>query len=92
MLGDGGKVAFLFPGVDADFSPRVGDVARFFGRDVPLAGERLTGASSLERTGLGILMINRLLHGVLGERLSTIDSFCQEVLDWLAEQADQTDE
>jgi len=61
--GGGGKVALLFPGVDASFEPRVDDVAERFGLPVPPC----TVAKNLEEVGLGIVGVNRLLFRVLGE-------------------------
>ena len=61
MLRDGGSVAFLFPGVDASFEPRVDDVARHF--DLPLPA--FTQAKNLEEIGIGIVALNRMLDGVL---------------------------
>ena len=61
LLADGGKVALLFPGVDASFEPRVDDVAERFGLPVPPC----TVARDLEQIGLGIVGVNRLLHRVL---------------------------
>ena len=67
MVAEGGEIAFLFPGIDADFRPRISDVVRHFDRDPAQAHAGPATATSLERTGLGILMVNRLLHGVLEE-------------------------
>jgi acyl transferase domain-containing protein len=62
LLSEGkGKVALLFPGVDASFEPRVDDVAERFGLPVPPH----TVARDLEQIGLGIIGVNRLLHRVL---------------------------
>lgn len=61
LLGRGGKLAFLYPGVDADFRPRIDDlVARFGGLHVE---ER--DATELERTGFGIVVVNRYLSGLV---------------------------
>ncbi len=81
----GGKLAFLFPGFDADFRPRVEDVARFFGRDPLPVTRALAEASSLERTGFGILMVNKLLHDVLGELGLRPDFVCgHSIGEWSA--------
>ena len=61
LVGGGGKTAFLFPGVDANFEPRVDDVARRFELPVPAH----TDASNLEEVGLGIIGVGRLLDEVL---------------------------
>jgi acyl transferase domain-containing protein len=62
LLADGGLIAFLFPGVDASFSPRVEDVASHFGLAAPPSS-----SGDLTETGVGIIAVNRLLHRVLGE-------------------------
>jgi acyl transferase domain-containing protein len=62
LVSAGGKVALLFPGVDASFEPRVDDVAERFGLPLPPC----TVARDLEQMGLGIVGVNRLLHRVLG--------------------------
>ena len=61
LLKDGGRLAFVFPGVDASFEPRVDDVARHF--NVPLPD--CTEAANLEEVGIGIVGVNRMLDGVL---------------------------
>ncbi len=63
LLREGGKIALLFPGVDASFEPRVDDVAERFGLPVPPH----TTAKGIEEIGLGIVGVNRLLHRVLVE-------------------------
>jgi acyl transferase domain-containing protein/phosphopantetheinyl transferase (holo-ACP synthase) len=59
---DGGRVALLFPGVDASFQPRVDDVIERFRWPLPIETE----GRDLERVGLGIVAVNRLMHHVLG--------------------------
>jgi len=61
MIGRGGRVAFLFPGVDASFAPHVKDVAARFDLPVPAHLD----ADGLEETGLGIVEVSRLMHQVL---------------------------
>jgi acyl transferase domain-containing protein len=61
LLAGGGTLAFLFPGVDTSFEPRVDDVARHFGMPEP-AGARST---ELQDRGVGIIGVNRLLDAVL---------------------------
>jgi len=63
LAADGGQLAFLFPGVEAAFEPRVEDVAAQFGLPVP---DHLK-PRTLEETGYGIVGVSRLLHRVLGE-------------------------
>jgi acyl transferase domain-containing protein/phosphopantetheinyl transferase len=61
LVSEGGRVAVLFPGIDASFSPRVDDVCARFGLPLPPC----TVATTLEETGLGIIGVNRLLYRVL---------------------------
>jgi acyl transferase domain-containing protein/phosphopantetheinyl transferase len=61
LLSDGGRVAVLFPGVDASFVPRVDDVCARFGHPLPAC----TVATTIEETGLGIIGVNRLLYRIL---------------------------
>jgi acyl transferase domain-containing protein len=58
LLAQGGKVAFLFPGVDSRFQPQIDDIA---------AALRLTAPSvrrddSLQQKSLAVLKVNRILH------------------------------
>ncbi len=62
MLRRGGRVAYLFPGVDASFRPQVEDVAERFDLPVPTHLD----ANGLEEIGLGIVEVSRLMHEVLG--------------------------
>jgi acyl transferase domain-containing protein len=70
-----GKLAFIFPGVDADFRPRIRALAALFGRPLPdrLSAEleRVSSASAtsadLERTGVAIILVNRLLSDILSD-------------------------
>ncbi|WP_110180680.1 acyltransferase domain-containing protein [Nocardioides solisilvae] len=64
LVSSGGRVAFLFPGVEPEFAPRVDDVAGHFG----LAWEGLQDGLSLQDQGRGIIAVGRLLAGAL-ERL-----------------------
>jgi acyl transferase domain-containing protein/phosphopantetheinyl transferase len=61
LIAEGGTIAFVFPGVDASFEPRVDDVARAFGLPAPA----YTDAKNIEETGAGIFGVNRLLDDVL---------------------------
>lgn len=61
----GGKTAFLFPGVDASFAPRVEDVAEAFDRPLPTHLD----AEDLEGIGFGIVSVSRLLLAVLEQDL-----------------------
>ncbi|MFO0759251.1 MAG: beta-ketoacyl synthase N-terminal-like domain-containing protein [Byssovorax sp.] len=61
LLARGGRVAFLFPGVDSSFDPRVDDVASRFG--LPLSMPE--GKRSLKDLGMGIIAVGRLLDAAL---------------------------
>jgi acyl transferase domain-containing protein/phosphopantetheinyl transferase len=85
LAAEGGKIAFVFPGVDADFRPQVEDVARQFGRRGPDGAAVLSRATALERTGAGILWVNRLLHDVLVELGVRPDFVCgHSIGEWSA--------
>ncbi|GAA2834948.1 type I polyketide synthase [Crossiella cryophila] len=60
LLAKGGKVAFVFPGLEADFEPRVDDVAAHFGLTVPGLDAGNVGAH-----GAGVVGVGRLLDTVL---------------------------
>jgi 3-oxoacyl-(acyl-carrier-protein) synthase/malonyl CoA-acyl carrier protein transacylase len=59
---DGGKVAFLCPGFDGRFEPRIGDLERHFGVSFPTVA---TGGSDLMGAGLGIVSLGHALDGIL---------------------------
>ncbi|MGD8308127.1 MAG: beta-ketoacyl synthase N-terminal-like domain-containing protein, partial [Chromatiales bacterium] len=61
----GGKVAFMFPGVDGRFSPNVEDVARWFGLSVPKHHD--ARGEDLVRVGAGIVEVGLMLNRVLRE-------------------------
>jgi phosphopantetheine--protein transferase-like protein len=58
-----GRLAFLFPGLEHGFEPRVDDVADHFGLDRPDLGD----TAVLGRHGLGVLTVGRLLDAALHE-------------------------
>ncbi|MFI6034723.1 beta-ketoacyl synthase N-terminal-like domain-containing protein [Streptomyces sp. NPDC051315] len=64
LLGDGhGKLAFLFPGLEGEFTPRVDDVAAHFGlTPLPAADDRV---GDVGRHGLGVVAVGRLLDTAL---------------------------
>ena len=63
LVSSGGKVAFLFPGVEPVFAPRVDDVAERFG----IAWEGLApDLGALQAQGRGIVAVGRLLADALG--------------------------
>ena len=64
LVAGGGRVAFLFPGVEPTFDADLGPVARRFGRPLPALPE---GCTPLEAQGRQIFAAGRLLHGVLAD-------------------------
>ncbi|MGH9214323.1 MAG: beta-ketoacyl synthase N-terminal-like domain-containing protein [Acidimicrobiales bacterium] len=70
LLRGGGKLAFLFPGVEPTFEPQVDDLAEHFDLvklAAPLHDPVLAQAPSLERQSRGIIAVGRLLHRALAE-------------------------
>lgn len=67
LLSAGGKVAFVFPGVDSVFSPRADDIAAHFGKPLPAGCETLDPGQDLLKVVLGLLGFNRFLHEILGD-------------------------
>ncbi|WP_176611331.1 beta-ketoacyl synthase N-terminal-like domain-containing protein [Actinomadura sp. WMMB 499] len=63
LLADGGRVAFLFPGFEPAFDPRVADVAARFGLPEPV----LTGRSDPPGRAADVLAVGRLLASALAE-------------------------
>ncbi|SEQ05463.1 Acyl transferase domain-containing protein [Solimonas aquatica] len=67
LLREGGKLAFVFPGVDSSFAPRGDGLAEYFGRPLPAHCETLDPAQSLMKVVLGLLGFNRYLFDCLRE-------------------------
>lgn len=65
MLSSGGKLAFVFPGVDSVFNPQAADLARHFQRALPAHCESLDPAQDLPKVVLGLLGFNRFMHDTL---------------------------
>ena len=61
LLTAGGRLAFLFPGLEESFEPRVDDVAAHFG----LPPVRAATDATLGRRGLELAGVGRLLHSAL---------------------------
>jgi 3-oxoacyl-(acyl-carrier-protein) synthase/malonyl CoA-acyl carrier protein transacylase/phosphopantetheinyl transferase (holo-ACP synthase) len=64
LAAGGGRIAFLYPGVDGQFAPRLADVAAHFGRELPPfhdARDDLVGVST------GIVACGRWLTEILDE-------------------------
>ncbi|MFJ4521489.1 beta-ketoacyl synthase N-terminal-like domain-containing protein [Streptomyces sp. NPDC088810] len=61
----GGKVAFVFPGLEADFTPRTDDIAAHFGLP-PVAGAGPdVQVGDIGRHGVGVVGVGRLLDQAL---------------------------
>jgi hypothetical protein len=56
LLACGGRIAFLFPGLEGDFEPRIDDVASHFGLPAPEIS-----TATLGRHGAAVLAVGRLL-------------------------------
>ncbi|WP_340675218.1 beta-ketoacyl synthase N-terminal-like domain-containing protein [Paraperlucidibaca sp.] len=67
LLSQGGKFAFVFPGVDSVFKPQADDLATYFKRPLPAHCESLDPAQDLPRVVRGLMGFNRFMHDVLGE-------------------------
>lgn len=65
LLTQGGKLAFVFPGVDSSFEPRADDVAAHFGLPLPAHCETLSPANELLKVVLGLTGLNRLMFEAL---------------------------
>ncbi|TMQ92252.1 acyltransferase domain-containing protein [Actinomadura soli] len=63
LLAEGGRLAFLFPGFEPAFAPRVDDVADHFGFPKPA----LTGRSDLLGHAADVIGVGRLLASALAE-------------------------
>lgn len=65
LLGAGhGRLAFLFPGLEGEFTPQVDDVAAHFGLRAPaVEGDERTG--DVGRHGFGVVAVGRLLDTAL---------------------------
>ncbi|MCP2309416.1 type I polyketide synthase [Kitasatospora paracochleata] len=65
LLGPGGgRLAFLFPGLEGEFAPRVADVADHFGLPRPPVGDG-TRVGDVGRHGAGVVAVGRLLDAAL---------------------------
>nr|WP_281182508.1 type I polyketide synthase [Streptomyces sparsogenes] len=62
-----GRVAFVFPGLEAEFAPRVDGVAEYFGLSPATAGSAGGRArvGDVGRHGVGVFAVSRLLDGAL---------------------------
>ncbi|MCZ7456323.1 type I polyketide synthase [Streptomyces sp. WMMC940] len=62
-----GRIAFVFPGLESEFEPRVDDVAARFGpaRPGPAGGATAARVGDIGRHGLGVVAVGRLLDTAL---------------------------
>jgi acyl transferase domain-containing protein/phosphopantetheinyl transferase len=89
LIGSGGKIAFVFPGVDSTFQPQAADVAAHFGRPLPRYCGALTNnaesADTLAKQVVGLLGLNRLIFDVLGDLGIHADAYAgHSVGEWSA--------
>jgi acyl transferase domain-containing protein/phosphopantetheinyl transferase len=67
LLAGGGTVCFAYPGIDADFRPRLVDVADDFGWALAPELAPTTTTTSIEHVGAGLVAAGRMLTSVLAE-------------------------
>ena len=63
LLAGGGRTAFVFPGLEGDFTPNVADVAEHFG--VPAPDVPDVSTASLGRHGSAVMSVGRLLDSAV---------------------------
>jgi malonyl CoA-acyl carrier protein transacylase/phosphopantetheinyl transferase (holo-ACP synthase) len=72
--GPAGKLAFIFPGLEAEFAPRTEGIAEHFGLTTRYTGDRLgterygeaARAGDIGRHGVGVFGVGRLMNAALG--------------------------
>ncbi|AUG75397.1 type I polyketide synthase [Kitasatospora sp. MMS16-BH015] len=64
LLAAGGRIAFLFPGLEGEFTPRVDEVADHFGLPRPLPADAAQ-VGDIGRHGVGVVAVGRLLDTAL---------------------------
>ncbi len=86
QLGEGGgKLAFVFPGVDSSFQPQAADLEGYFGKPLPPHCEPQDPSVSLSRMVVGLLGFNRYLFDRLGELGIQADAYAgHSVGEWSA--------
>ncbi len=85
LLAGGGKLAFVFPGVGAEFRPRVDGLAAFFGKPPPHSCASAAPDRKLAQTVLGLLGLNRYLFDRLADLGVRPDGFAgHSVGEWSA--------
>ncbi|MGW7383567.1 beta-ketoacyl synthase N-terminal-like domain-containing protein [Streptomyces sp. NPDC054794] len=72
LLGTGvGRLAFLFPGLEVEFTPRVDDIAAHFGLAGPTGDGAEVRVGDVARHGFGVVGVGRLLDTAL-RRMGTV--------------------
>ncbi|WP_406162926.1 polyketide synthase dehydratase domain-containing protein [Streptomyces sp. NBC_01005] len=66
----GGRLAFVFPGLEAEFGPNCDDIARHFGLPWSPSGTDAT-VGDIGRQGTGVFQLGRLLYSAL-ERMDVV--------------------
>ncbi|MFD7503739.1 beta-ketoacyl synthase N-terminal-like domain-containing protein [Streptomyces sp. NPDC059850] len=68
LLATGGKLAFVFPGLEAEFEPRTDGIAEYFGLSRKTGDQYGEAArvGDIGRHGVGVFGVGRLLHAALG--------------------------
>ncbi|OGL44304.1 MAG: hypothetical protein A2161_22525 [Candidatus Schekmanbacteria bacterium RBG_13_48_7] len=61
LIENGGKIAFIFPGIDSFFEPRVEDLAAHFELEIP----QFLKPTNLEETGVGVIEVNLLMDKIV---------------------------
>jgi acyl transferase domain-containing protein/phosphopantetheinyl transferase (holo-ACP synthase) len=85
LISGGGKLAFVFPGVDSIFEPQAADLAAHFGRALPRYCEALDTAQSVSKVVIGLLGFNRFLFDILSTLNIRADGFAgHSVGEWSA--------
>lgn len=89
LISSGGKIAFVFPGVDSTFQPQAADLAAYFGRRLPRycgpAGTGVEPADTLAKQVVGLLGLNRLIFDVLADLGLHADAYAgHSVGEWSA--------
>lgn len=84
-IGTGGKVAFVFPGVDSQFNPRTEDFEAFFGKPLPDYCHPQDPSGNLLPVVLGLLGFNRYLFDRLSELRILPDAYAgHSIGEWSA--------
>ncbi len=83
LSNQGAKLAFVFPGVEPTFEPRISDVAEHFHLPIPELVGNDAVACDLEGLGRSLISVGRLIHKVLKELGFTPDVVAgQSIGEW----------